>query len=171
MTDEKRVTSNTGGAKGVKLARFDLIPSEFLWLLAEVYGHGAQKYDEDNYLRGYDWRLSFGALQRHLHEFWMGEDYDGESGLPHLVHAAWHCITLYVYMSNPKYARHDTRRKQRPKRRARKADSNDKEPQRIEQHIEPLAIDPRVTRTRKAKRRGWLFSLGRRAMGRRRDAF
>lgn len=43
---EVRVTSETGASKGSKLARFDLIPQDALWELAEHYGKGAEKYDE-----------------------------------------------------------------------------------------------------------------------------
>ena len=45
MMEELRIVDpNTGGAKGTKIARFSLIPSEFLWALAEHYGKGARKY-------------------------------------------------------------------------------------------------------------------------------
>lgn len=43
-SDEVRVVSTTGGEKGQKLARFDLIPVRPLELLAEHYGRGARKY-------------------------------------------------------------------------------------------------------------------------------
>src|SRR5690625_7397406 len=62
---EVRVTSDTGGQKGSKKARFDLIPVVPLWEVAEVYGKGAEKYEDRNWERGYDWSLSFAALRRH----------------------------------------------------------------------------------------------------------
>lgn len=97
-TGEKLVTDpKTGGMKGQKPARFDLIPSPFLWELALVYGKGAEKYDDDNWRKGYDWRLTYGALLRHLHLFWMGESIDPESGLHHLAHVAWHAATLFTF--------------------------------------------------------------------------
>lgn len=95
---EVRVTDpDTGGAKGQKPQRFDLMPAPFLWELAEVYGMGAAKYEDDNWRKGYDWRLSYAALQRHVHLFWMGESNDSESGLHHLAHAAFHLGTLFTY--------------------------------------------------------------------------
>jgi hypothetical protein len=107
---EERITSDTGGQKSVKDARFDLIPSPFLWGLSKVFGFGSKKYDDDNYRKGYSWKLSYGALQRHLHAFWMGEDYDKESGLHHLLHGAWHCCALFIFSTNPsKYSRFDDR--------------------------------------------------------------
>lgn len=109
FTTERRVTSSTGGQKGQKSARFDLIDSDFLWQLAEVCGMGAEKYDDENWRKGYPWGLSYGALQRHLHQFLQGEDVDAESGRSHLAHAAWHCMVLLAFSRDRQYASFDTR--------------------------------------------------------------
>ncbi|ATN94035.1 hypothetical protein J4U01_gp072 [Mycobacterium phage Kumao] len=126
MSDEVRVVSSTGGRKGTKLERPDLIPPSALVELARHFGIGADKYterDEDgnvvhngayNWLRGYDWSLSFAALQRHALAFWAGEDYDlckcqepaeslpcktcGATGSKHIIAAMWHCAVLSVFM-------------------------------------------------------------------------
>lgn len=92
----------TGGRKGQKLARFDMIPSDVLWELAEHYGKGESKYPSDetglpNWQRGYDWRLSVAALQRHLHSFLQGEDEDPETGSSHLTAVMWHAIALRFF--------------------------------------------------------------------------
>lgn len=97
LTGEIRVTSETGGQKGRKPQRMDLLPPEALLSLSEVYGMGAEKYDDHNYLKGYDWSLSFGALLRHVMAAEKGEWLDAESGLPHVMHAAWHCFTLFLF--------------------------------------------------------------------------
>ena len=98
ISAEIRVTDpKTGGQKGTKPARFDLIPPDFLWELAEVYGIGSLKYDDDNWLRGYEWHLSYAALQRHISKWVLGESLDGETGRHHLAMAAWHLATLYTY--------------------------------------------------------------------------
>jgi hypothetical protein len=94
---EVRVTSETGGQKGRKPQRMDLLPPEALLALSEVYGMGAEKYDDHNYLKGYDWSLSFGALLRHVMAAEKGEWLDDESGLPHVMHAAWHCFALFLF--------------------------------------------------------------------------
>lgn len=91
------VDPKTGGAKGVKDRRFDLIPVEFQNQLALVYGMGAKKYDDDNWRKGYNWRYSLGAMERHIKDWIGGESYDEESGLHHLAHAAWHCATLIEF--------------------------------------------------------------------------
>lgn len=101
QTQEIRVIDEkTGGQKGSKLARFDLIPCQPLWLLAEHYGKGANKYSDDNWRKGYSWRLSFSALQRHLQQFWNGENIDDETGSQHLIAAAWHCFTMSYFLTN-----------------------------------------------------------------------
>lgn len=106
---EVRVTSETGGEKGQKLARFDLIDSRFLWELAKVCGIGARKYSDDNWRKGYEWGLSYGALQRHLHQFLQGESLDAECGTHHMAHVAWHGMVLFVFSTRDSYNRFDTR--------------------------------------------------------------
>lgn len=73
---EERVTSSTGGQKGSKLARFDLIPARPLALLAEHYGKGAKKYAEHQWRKGFSWSLAIAALDRHFNDFKAGIDYD-----------------------------------------------------------------------------------------------
>ena len=97
---EVRITdAATGGQKGQKLERFDLIPAEPLEELARVYGRGAAKYDDDNWRKGYSWRLSFAAMMRHAWKFWRGESRD-ELGNHHLGCVAWHAFTLMWFERN-----------------------------------------------------------------------
>ena len=96
--DEIRVVDEkTGGEKGSKVQRFGLIPPEFLWELAAHYGEGCKKYSPRNWERGYTWLLSYDAMQRHIHQWLMGEKCDPETGSHHLVAAAWHCIALFLF--------------------------------------------------------------------------
>lgn len=102
---ETRVTSATGGAKGQKEARFDLIPPGPLKELAVLYDRGATKYDETNedanWKRGYPWSLSYAALMRHLQLWWSREeDHDLEMGVKHLTNVAWHAFNLMWFMEN-----------------------------------------------------------------------
>lgn len=91
------VDPTTGGQKGAKLERYDLIPAGPLKLLAEHYGRGAKKYEERNWEKGYKWSLSFAAMMRHAWAFWRGEDIDAETGSPHLVAVAWHAFCLLEF--------------------------------------------------------------------------
>ncbi len=109
---ERRVTDpRSGGQKGQKIARFDLIPFAFLSALARLFGQGALKYADDNWRRGYAWRLSLGALQRHLIDEWcQGRSWDTPdgrkdtpfnpavyTGAHHLVCVAWHAAVLFTF--------------------------------------------------------------------------
>lgn len=91
------VTSETGGQKATKTAQLGALDPLALLELAEVAGMGAEKYDYYNFLKGYDWNLSFDALVRHLLLFWSGEDEDPESGKNHMAHVAWHALALLSF--------------------------------------------------------------------------
>ena len=110
MRAEVRQTSDSGASKGVKKARYDMIPADALEILAMHYGKGAEKYPPfdsgdglgvlDNWRRGYSWSLSFAAMMRHAWAFWGGEDTDKETGSPHLAAVAWHALTLLHWSQN-----------------------------------------------------------------------
>jgi hypothetical protein len=97
--DEVRIVDpETGGEKGQKLARYDLLPVEALRQVAIHYGLGARKYEDRNWEKGYAWGLSYGAAMRHLNDFWQGTDWDDDPtlGQPtrHLAAAAFHVLAL-----------------------------------------------------------------------------
>lgn len=95
---EERITDpNTGGQKGSKSARYDLIPALPLRELARLYGKGAEKYADNNWRLGYHWSLSFAALNRHLWQFWNGESQDEEMGLHHLAAVCFHAMALMEF--------------------------------------------------------------------------
>jgi hypothetical protein len=100
LTETRITNPTTGGQKGQKPEQMSLLPVEALEAVSRVYGFGADKYDRDNWRKGYDWHLSYDALQRHLQSFWKGEDIDPESGEPHLAHAVFHCFTLLTFMES-----------------------------------------------------------------------
>lgn len=73
---EVRTTSSTGGQKGVKEARYDLIPAGPEHELAVLFGRGARKYEDHQWRSGYEWSKSIAAISRHFNEFKQGRDYD-----------------------------------------------------------------------------------------------
>lgn len=89
-----RTVSATGGEKITKPFRYDLVPAWPLRMLAKLYGVGARKYAERNWELGYEWSKSFAALNRHLWQWWAGEDRDEETGISHLICVAWHAFAL-----------------------------------------------------------------------------
>ena len=99
MSGEVRIIDPaSGGEKGQKPAQLGTIDPAALLELARVGGFGASKYATYDYVRGFDWRLSYDAMQRHMLEFWNGEDRDSESGLLHPAHAAWHGLSLVTFV-------------------------------------------------------------------------
>lgn len=132
---EIRTTSSTGGQKGTKLARHDLIPSGPLNELAEHYGRGARKYASHQWRNGYEWSKSFAAKQRHDLAFWAGFDYDvcsndpdgcsfvdaddntyepeepdtcfNHTGSHHMAASAWHAFLLLEFKDT--HPEHDDR--------------------------------------------------------------
>jgi hypothetical protein len=87
----------TGGEKGQKLERYDLLPWDALDEVARVFGLGARKYADRNWEKGYNWGLSLGALVRHVARWASGETFDHETGCHHLAHAAFHCLALVTF--------------------------------------------------------------------------
>ena len=87
----------TGGEKGVKLARMDLLPPDSLMHAATHFGRGAQKYADRNWELGYEWSKSYGALLRHLMLWWDGEDTDEDESFGafhHLDAVLFHALVL-----------------------------------------------------------------------------
>jgi hypothetical protein len=99
MTEIRVVDPVSGGEKGSKPERFDLIPVEALEAIARVYGIGSAKYADRNWERGYRYGLSFAAMMRHAWAWWRGEDRDRESGESHMAHVAWHALALMTFRS------------------------------------------------------------------------
>lgn len=97
MTERKQRDPATGGEKNGKPEEFALVPVFPRQEEARVYGHGAKKYEPNNWRRGYPWSWSVSALYRHLTAFEAGESIDKESGLHHLAHAKFHLNTLMEF--------------------------------------------------------------------------
>lgn len=73
--------------------RMELLPSESLVGTAKVLTFGAKKYADRNWERGIKYSRVYGALLRHMTSWWSGEEFDPETGLCHLHHAAC-CISF-----------------------------------------------------------------------------
>lgn len=98
MSDEVRVVDPvTGGEKGSKLCQIGAVDPLAIMKVGEIAGFGCSKYARYNFTKGYRWSLSFDAMMRHMLLFWNRQDNDEESGLPHLAHAAWHCLALLTF--------------------------------------------------------------------------
>lgn len=74
-----------------------LLPAHSIEEVAKVYTFGAKKYEANNWRKGMLWSRTFSAIMRHCWAFWKGETYDRETGLHHMAHAAFGCLTLVEY--------------------------------------------------------------------------
>lgn len=85
--------------------RIDLIPTDALLSLAEVYTKACTpskefpegKYPPRNWERGMLWSRCYNSLMRHTLAWQAGEDKDAESGLHHMAHVAWNALALLSY--------------------------------------------------------------------------
>ena len=81
-----------------------LVPVDPIIGAANTLKFGAEKYGEHNWrddMKETSFSRSYSSVQRHLLSFWMGEDTDPESGLPHLDHAL---TQLMILIMQTKYA-------------------------------------------------------------------
>ena len=99
---EKRVIDpETGGMKGSKVARMDLLPWDALLDLSIHFGRNSEthggKYPDRNWEAGYKWSLGIASLARHLAAWISGEEFD-EEGNPHIRAIHWHASTLHAFV-------------------------------------------------------------------------
>jgi hypothetical protein len=78
--------------------RYDLLEPHALKELVKVFTKGAEKYADRNWEKGMKWSKMLASLHRHLAAFEQGEDFDQETGLPHMAHASWNAMGLVSYM-------------------------------------------------------------------------
>ncbi|HEY9485748.1 MAG TPA: dATP/dGTP diphosphohydrolase domain-containing protein [Nitrososphaeraceae archaeon] len=111
--------------------RYELIPTDPLEYLAEVYTKGAHKYSKyegekgrqysgkdisieesigmrriydgaDNWRLGLSWRETMAAVKRHIASWEKGQDLDKELGTYHLANSVWGLMTLLeFYKTHP----------------------------------------------------------------------
>ena len=91
-----RPDSNPKSQYGIKKPPMELVPPSAKIFLAEGFKDGAEKYGP------YNWReesvaasVYVGAAQRHLDQWWDGEENASDSGVHHLAHAL-SCIAIIV---------------------------------------------------------------------------
>jgi hypothetical protein len=97
LSKQKESKIEKGSKTDFGKIKFHLIPGDALEALAEVYTYGTIKYAPENWRKGMSWSRIFGGIMRHAWAFWRGEEIDEESGMPHIIQAAWGCFTLYCY--------------------------------------------------------------------------
>jgi hypothetical protein len=74
--------------------RYDLVPITAIEGIAEIFTYGAQKYNDDNWLRSDYPDRYFAACMRHIAEVRKGKYVDPESKCFHVDHALV-CLIMY----------------------------------------------------------------------------
>lgn len=78
--------------------RWDLLPLDSLYEVLKVYSFGIKKgYPERNWEKGMNYSRIYNPILRHTTKWFIGQDLDEESNLPHLAHATWNCLTGLTY--------------------------------------------------------------------------
>lgn len=80
-----------------KKLRMHLLPVDPVLDIVKVLEFGAKKYAPNAWREGVAWTRIMDAAERHLASWKKGDDYDKESGLNHLAHAACNIIFLLEY--------------------------------------------------------------------------
>jgi hypothetical protein len=100
MRSNENKKRGTGSRYNTGKLRFDLVQPDAHRDMVEVLTKGAEKYEERNWENGMDWSTVLQSLKRHIDAFERGEDYDEETRLLHVAHAACniHFINAYYYI-------------------------------------------------------------------------
>lgn len=92
---------STSDHKGLRFnegkLRYDLVHPLAHEGMVKVLTAGANKYAERNWEKGMAWGTVLASLKRHIAAFEKGEDYDPETGLLHIDHAACNAHFLSAY--------------------------------------------------------------------------
>lgn len=99
-----KVKIDGDGVKGSMLKMklpVDLVPPLFIRMVSLVLMFGTRKYAKNNWLKGMSWSEVAAGTIRHIYDFLEGKEYDKESKLPHLAHAACGLVFLIWYAYGP----------------------------------------------------------------------
>lgn len=67
--------------------KISMVPVSAIEACAKVLMKGAEKYARDNWRKGLSYTETYDSCQRHLQKWLEGQDFDDETGEPHLAHA------------------------------------------------------------------------------------
>ena len=93
----KRQSFSTGMVRDVQdgKPRFDLIPTEGLRRLADLYARGAEKYGDDNWKKGQPYSRAYASLFRHLIQ-WR----EGDRSEDHIAAVIFNAMAIIYYEEN-----------------------------------------------------------------------
>jgi hypothetical protein len=105
MEEEKKIPLHERAMRhNLGKLRYDLVPRYALEQIAKVMTKGAEKYAPHNWKKGMPWSECEASLRRHLEAYAANIDFDEETGLYHLAHAAVNAMFLIeYYRTAPKF--------------------------------------------------------------------
>jgi hypothetical protein len=99
ISDKSKAEMASG--KGTKddfdKADYSLIPPFALRQLALLYTRGARKYSRFNWRNGMAWSRPYRAAIEHSLKWLGGEKLDPETGIHHMIAAAWNCFAIVEF--------------------------------------------------------------------------
>lgn len=96
--------TNPKDAVGVTKAPLSVLPMQVVYEAALGMYEGALKYGAFNYrLAGVRASVYYDAVERHLNQWWEGEDIDPDSGLNHITKAITTLMVMRDAMLNDKF--------------------------------------------------------------------
>ena len=102
--DQTRLTAKDTNPKdsvGVKKVPMSTVPTQVVMEIGLAMLEGARKYGRHNYrIAGVRASVYYDALQRHINQWWEGEDVDPDSGLNHVTKAISTLVVLRDAMLN-----------------------------------------------------------------------
>ena len=105
-TKEEKEASKVGLRFNKGKLPLDQVPPSMVKAFAEIAAYGEKKYSKHNWRKGMDWSSVYACAQRHLNEWFGGQELDNGdpnnpddkgSGLPVLYHALWNIAALIEY--------------------------------------------------------------------------
>lgn len=93
--------TNPKAAQGALKCSLSLVPPELKVYASMGLAEGAVKYGKDNYLMSpIDANIYYEAINRHLDLWWLGQDNDSDTGIPHLASVAANIGILVASLEN-----------------------------------------------------------------------
>lgn len=90
----QRQSFDTGSVRDTQEGkpRYDLMPTNALTRVADLYARGAAKYDDNNWKKGQPFSRVYASLFRHMIQ-WR----DGDKEEDHLAAVVWNAFSLMYY--------------------------------------------------------------------------
>jgi len=118
------IDNMTGKKNDTGKIRWELLSVDAMEEISKVLTFGAEKYEDNNWRKGFDWSRLIGAAYRHLSAWHNGQDTDPETGLSHLAHLG--CCVMFLLEHEKQKLGRDDRYRPQPQTFIEKEEQNSK---------------------------------------------